>query len=63
MADLARLIKTAAAYMPVALIAADIDLLACSDALAMLIDADIHGGFFAAGANISQFFNIVCQRQ
>jgi hypothetical protein len=49
--------------LTVAFIAADADLFAILDALALLVHADIHGGFLAAGADILEFLDIVGQRQ
>ena len=56
-------VETASASLAVCFIAANTDLLAFLDAAALLVHADVHRGFLAAGTDIFQLFDIIGQRQ
>ena len=56
-------VEAAAAGLAVALVAADADLLAFADALAVVVDAHVHRRLLAAGADVLDFLDVVGQRQ
>src|SRR4051812_19043636 len=56
-------VEAAAAGLAVALVAADADLLALADAPPFCVDADVHGRFFPAGADVLDLLDVVGQCQ